>query len=198
MGQLSEEYPRLAGYYPQVKEAMCSDLLNRMSIGGYNYPFTMEPTHGRYINPLYLAVLDAHELAHHKGYYKENEANFLSQIALSQSEDPYLRLAAYMNMYKYVHADYLKAREAELGRKLEEAEDIKFSERVNKINEAAKNIEQSIYEADSHIIDKFPIINRIIHRTADKGWNVQGNILKSNSYDGVVLLLLQYYYEKTP
>lgn len=196
MAGLGGEYSRLSGTYPKVKIAICSDILDRMNIGGYNYPFTMEPTRNKYINPLYLAILEAHELAHHKGYYKENEANFLSQLALSRSTDPYLRLAAYMNMYSYVYADYAKAYEKEYGRPLDIDKDQypKFDERIDIINQAAIDEEQAIYDADSHIIDNFPALDRLIHNTADKGWEVQDDILEENSYDGVVLLLLQYYY----
>ena len=38
MHGISDRYPRLTGYYPLVKTALCSDILERMSIGGYNYP----------------------------------------------------------------------------------------------------------------------------------------------------------------
>ena len=221
MAALGDEYGRLKGYYPPVKEAICSDIINRMNIGGYNYPFTMEPTRNRYIDPLYLPTLEAHELAHHKGYYKENEANFLSQIALSKTSDPYLRLSAYRDMYRYVIADYREARDAEIDRMIEAGEitdwpedpespegiekkkkiieekfgpDPEFSEREKEIAEASMEEERKLYAADSHIIDELPFVDRMIHDAADTGWSTQGKILKDNSYDGVVLLLLQYYY----
>ena len=54
--------------------------------------------------------------------------------------------------------------------------------------------ERKLYAADSHIIDELPFVDRMIHDAADTGWSTQGKILKDNSYDGVVLLLLQYYY----
>lgn len=198
LADLSGEYGRLSGYYPPVKNAICSDILNRMNIGGYNYPFTMEPTRNRYIAPLYQPILDAHEMSHHQGYYKENEANFLSQIALSKSNDPYFRLAAYLDMFGYVYGDYLKARDAlddEAVRKAAEDAEPKLSERVEKISEASHEEARKAYESEAHFIDSFPKLDEIIHDTADKGWEVQGEILEDNSYDGVVLLLLQYYYK---
>ncbi|MBR3305879.1 MAG: DUF3810 family protein [Lachnospiraceae bacterium] len=191
MSELSGEYGRLSGYYPPVKEAICSDILDRMEIGGYNYPFTMEPTHNRYMSPLYQPLLDAHELAHHMGYYKENEANFLSELALSRSEDPYLRLSAYMRMHSYVADAYMEAcfqNDAEPG------ELPGFSKRAMKIYKAGLAAEQEIYEADTHVIDEIPAADEAIRDAADRGWDIQGEILKENSYDGVVLLLLQYYY----
>lgn len=198
LADLSSEYGRLSGYYPPVKNALCSDILNRMNIGGYNYPFTMEPTRNRYIGPLYQPILDAHEMSHHQGYYKENEANFLSQIALSRSSDPYFRLAAYLDMFRYVYSDYIKARDAltdETLKKAAEEAEPKLSERVEKICEASREEAKKAYDAEAHFIDSFPELDKFIHDTADKGWEVQEDILEDNSYDGVVLLLLQYYYK---
>ncbi|MCR4584521.1 MAG: DUF3810 domain-containing protein [Lachnospiraceae bacterium] len=191
MSSISDEFPRLQGYYPPVKEAICSDILERMWIGGYNYPYTMEPTHNRYISPLYQASLDAHEYAHHKGYYKENEANFLSELALSKSSDPYLRLEGYCEMYDYMLGPCVESLKA-AGKYLPDVIP-RLSDRVYHIREASDYIEQELYEADEHALDDMPAVNELIQETADTGWNIQGNILKENSYDGVVLLLLQYY-----
>lgn len=217
MNELSSEYSRLKGYYPPVKTALCSDILDRMYIGGYNYPFTMEPTHSKYLAPDWEILLDAHEYAHHKGYYKENEANFLSQLALSRSEDPFLRIGAFSDMYYYLLDSYTITTDKLWGEMLESGK--LDAEKVNKmkakerwklsieifgetpelcdkyfqITEAASAIEKEIYEADSHPIDNMPAVNEAIEETADVGWETQGNILKENTYDGVTLLLLQYF-----
>ncbi len=222
MEDLGDEFCRLRGYYPPVKTAICSDILDRMNIGGYNYPYTMEPTHNRYISPLYQLALDAHEYAHHKGYYKENEANLLSYLALSKSSDPYLRLSGYYEMYDYMYFPYLEAgdnildqmiaageleptgkisseedflhalqqREAILGKEPE------LSDRVYYIYDAGMDIQQELYDEDEHVIDSMPAVDEMISDTAAQGWKIQGEILQDNSYNGVVLLLLQYFYEK--
>ncbi|MBR5372135.1 MAG: DUF3810 family protein [Oscillospiraceae bacterium] len=109
MQNLADEFPRLAGYYPPVKTALCSDILERMGIGGYNYPFTMEPTHNKYMSPIYTLNLDAHELSHHKGYYKENEAELLSQLALTKDADPFLRFSGYDRMFSWIQDEWDEA-----------------------------------------------------------------------------------------
>ncbi len=221
MQDLGAEFPRLKGYYPPVKTALCSDVLDRMGIHGYNYPYTMEPTHNRYMSPMWMPVLEAHEYSHHKGYYKENEANLLSVLALSRSEDPYLRLAAFMEMYDYLYMDYAEAGDRIIEQKIAAGEitdwpeqiqtkadlvqrfriyidvlgkDPEFSERVYHICEADVGEESAVYEADPHPIDDFPALDEMISEVADTGWEVQGDILQENSYDGVTLLLLQYFY----
>ena len=225
MQALSGEYPRLNGYYPPVKTALCSDILERMGIGGYNYIYTMEPMRNKYLAPIFQPVLDAHELSHHKGYYKENEANFLSQLALSQSDDPYLRFSGFYDMFNYMNDSYLDAQDAlltemeaqgmlnlpefrenmtkeefmataqERYRILVEicGEEPGISERAGRILDSAFQIEREIYQADSHPIDEMPAVQEVIQETADTGWKTQGAVLQENSYDGVTLLLLQYF-----
>lgn len=228
---LSDEFPRLRGFYPSVKPALCSDILDRMWIGGYTYPFTMEATHNKYLSPAYQPVLDAHELTHHKGYYKENEAEFLSQLALSQSDDPLLRLSAFYEMYDFVWEEWYDAVEQmqiqvledivakenydftffpktdeESARNMEILEELNWeetlmemfqepqlSDRVYQIVREGHVIEQEIYEEDSHPIDDMPVVNEVIEETADVGWETQSEILQENTYDGVTLLLLQYF-----
>ena len=226
MRNASDEFPRLTGYYPPVKNALCSDILKRMNIGGYNYPFTMEPTHNKYISPIWMPVLDAHELSHHKGYYKENEGNFVSQIALSQSDDPFLRFSGFYDMVRWTEEAWTESADRQW-EELKESGQIHMpsfdkatateesmkqyiqsivalrdevcgivpdvSDRAFQIIDIAENIKREIYEAEDHPIDDMPAVQEVIADTAETGWEVQDTILKENSYDGVVLLLLQYY-----
>ena len=148
---------------------------------------------------------------------------FLSFLACSRSEDPYLRLSGYWEMYDYLYSAYIDARDRvidgliaegkiEWPERIESEEDLmkigavlkqyfndepSLSERAVRIHEAGMNIEREIYEADTHVIDELPAVDEAIRETADKGWSVQGEILQENTYDGVVLLLLQYYYPET-
>jgi hypothetical protein len=74
-------------------------------------------------------------------------------------------------------------------------EDPDLSERAWYINDAGNDVEEERYDEDSHLIDELPAVNKIIEDTATQGWRIQGEILQEYSYDGVVLLLLQYYYK---
>lgn len=215
---ISEEFPRMRGFYPTVKPALCSDILERMWIGGYTYPFTMEATHNKYTSPTYQPILDTHELCHHKGYYKENEAEFVSQLALIKSDDPLLRFSAYDQMYDYVLEEFYETQDAIISDMIAEGSlkepNLKdkdsviayieqlnqifgplpeVSDRVYQINDAGFVIAEEIYEEDSHPIDEMPAVNEVIEETADVGWETQGEILQENTYDGVTLLLLQYF-----
>lgn len=43
----------------------------------------------------------AHEMAHQRGIAREDEANFMAFLVGIESDDPYIRYCAYMNMYEY-------------------------------------------------------------------------------------------------
>ena len=228
---ISDEFPRLRGFYPPVKPALCSDILERMWIGGFTYPFTKEATHNKYTSPTYQPILDAHELTHNKGYYKENEAEFLSQLALSRSEDPLLRFSAYNEMYDFVWDEWSDTvesikeqiilemvengeceivpypdnnkdamRNVEILEQLEKelfsemfGEEPEISDKALQILMDGYEVAQEIYEEDPHPIDDMPAVNEVIEETADVGWETQSEILQENTYDGVTLLLLQYF-----
>ena len=49
-----------------------------------------------------LPYTAAHELAHQRGIARENEANFVAFLVCMESDDPYIRYSALMNMYEYV------------------------------------------------------------------------------------------------
>ena len=38
-----------------------------------------------------------------------------------------------------------------------------------------------------------PAVQTVIEETAEIGWKTHGEVLQENSYDGVTLLLLQYF-----
>lgn len=218
--QFSAEYPLLSGYYLPVKDALCSDILERMSIGGYTYPFTAEATRNKYEGP--LAVTNAHELCHHKGYFLENEANFLSPAALLYSDEPQLRMTGCWEIYKCVSPEFTAARDEvidaavargdiepppkigkvsweEVKTYYENATDIlgeyraEFSDRFMEIQYASWSAGDESYAADDHPISDLPALDTFIHNTADLGWSTQKMILKENSYDGDLLLFLQYF-----
>ena len=68
-----------------------------------------------------------------------------------------------------------------------------LSERARRIINCAEQIEREVYAADVHPIDDMPTVQNAIEDTADFGWTTQAEILQENCYDGVTLLLLQYY-----
>lgn len=187
------EYPLLKGYYPRAKMAGFSDILDWMDIGGYTYPYTMEITINKYVMDLYYPALLAHEMAHHKGFYQENEANFISFLACVNSSDSLVRYSGYRDIYYYVNNAYLDTlmnamdRDAAFERYKKQPQK---SSQIRKDEEQAWEVSRERYEQDSHPAEE---LQSVAVEVADTGWSVQGDILQENSYDGVVKMVLEYY-----
>ena len=195
MKNISPEYKRLSGYYPPIKSAYCSDVLDWMGIGGYTYPYTMELTYNEYITKLFYPALFAHESAHHQGYYRENEGNFIEFVGCISSEDPFIRYSAYIDIYRYVHGAYVMTLISEYPDNWKERAKLqpKLSEQVHVDESEAFNEAVERYEEDSHPLESYEVVEEAVEEAADVMWEKQGEILGSDCYDGVVPLLLTYY-----
>ena len=202
----SYRYGRLSGYYSPIKPALCSDVLEWMGIGGFNYAYSIEPTYNVYCDNLFIPVLFAHEYAHHKGYYRENEAEFLSSIALAECSDPLLQYSAYIQMYNYLDSAYYDALCSELDpTTASEADYMKINEKYSAQPQPIAQVYEDqclawaesdeLYEenVNEFLEDNFEEVSTEV---AETGWQVQGEVLKENTYDGVVLMYLRYFVNK--
>ena len=190
MQALADDFPRLSGYYPKLKKAMCSEVLNYMNIGGYTYPFTMELTGNRFVDRFYYPSLFAHEAAHHQGYYKENEANYLSFLACITSDDPALRYSGYMRAYYYVDKAYRSFYNDLTDEQKERYKSTAPSKQVTSDRAQSLALSDAEFEASKRLFRSF---QKTAEKTAKVGWKTQGQVLASNGYDAVVLLILEYY-----
>lgn len=191
MQSIADQYPRLKGYYPPMKVALCSEILEYMWIGGYTYPYTMEITCNRYTDNLYYPSLFAHESSHHQGYYKENEANFLSYLGCIHSEDPVLRYSGYLTIYYYIDDAYTDIlMQLEDDALWEEYDKVQVADQVWTDQSESSEESDAEFYMDEHPFEGFP---QFAEYTADIGWETQGELLQENSYDGVVALMLDYY-----
>lgn len=198
MEGLSDIYPILDGYYPKVKLAYCSDILDFMGIGGYTYPYTMEVTINKYTTYMDYGPLVAHEMAHHKGFYTERDANFISFLAGMNSDSRLLAYSSYRYILSYVTDEcYTAANEMYnkdpegtlefLNKQPELSARVKLDDQHN-IEEYQKNYEANVNKALEENV------SRAAKSVADVGWDTQADLLEEKNYDGVVLMLLKYYF----
>lgn len=195
MHRLSPEYRRLTGYYPNMKAAYCSDVFEWMNIGGYTYPYTMEITYNRYVTKFFYPSLFAHESAHHQGYYRENEANFIEFLACITADDPLLRYSGYMNTFSYINDAYIGALYNEDPENAEERykSQLKFIAQVRTDLIQARNEADERYESDDHPMES---LSENAATVSDTGWETQAKLLGESGYDGVVPLIVEYYRDK--
>lgn len=109
MGKLSDMFPEFSGYYPNVKYFLSSDIMYYTDIIGMFYPYAMEVNISKYLNDVWYPSTVAHEFAHMKGFIYEDEAEFISYLACTGSEDAFIRYSGYMLALSYVEDAYMNA-----------------------------------------------------------------------------------------
>ena len=91
---LAGEVPALAGPDPLVRVPLVSPVLSRLGIAGIYSPFTAE-SHVNGEMPAWRMLYTAcHEIAHARGFAREDEANYIAWQAGRRSPDPALRYSA--------------------------------------------------------------------------------------------------------
>ena len=101
MEALSQAYPGLISYYPKAKPVYFSEVLSHCQLGGFYSCFTMEANYNRYMPSTSIPFTICHELAHVSGFAREDEANFISYLACSQSTDPLFRYSGCTYALRY-------------------------------------------------------------------------------------------------
>lgn len=94
MENLGEKEPSLSGYYPQPKPVYFSKFLSDMGIEGMFSPFTMEANYNDQMTAFLIPYTITHELAHLKGYMKEDEAGFIAFLACKSSPSKLFQYSA--------------------------------------------------------------------------------------------------------
>ena len=85
MKKLGKKEPSLAGYYPKPKPVHFSKILSSLGIEGIFSPFTMEANYNNDMTFFLIPYTICHEMAHFKGYMKEDDAGFIAYMACRNS-----------------------------------------------------------------------------------------------------------------
>lgn len=99
---LVEEYEVLSGRYPAPKPVFFSEALSKMQITGIFIPFTMEANVNINISDYAIAYTMCHELAHLRGFMREDEANYIAYLACMASNQLELQYSATMHALIFV------------------------------------------------------------------------------------------------
>ena len=95
------QWPVLAGSAPAVKAARLSPILARLGISGIFVPFTGEPHVNVTLPDWTLPFTSAHEVAHQRGFAREDEANYLAFLSGMNHPDPEARYSVAMEASIY-------------------------------------------------------------------------------------------------
>ena len=98
------EEPLLAGPAPLLRFALASPLLTAFGISGIYSPFTAEAHVNAQQPDAQLGFNACHEVAHARGFAREDEANFLAWRVGSDAREPELAYAANLGALRHVLA----------------------------------------------------------------------------------------------
>lgn len=93
---LAEEYPVFGGLYPAPKQVFFSRIMSYTEITGVFTPWTMEANVNIDISPYSIGATMCHELAHLRGFMREDEANYVSYRACMASDSLDLQYSGIM------------------------------------------------------------------------------------------------------
>lgn len=99
--QLEKKYPQFKYANPKVKHSLFSVPLAYMGFGGYINPITNEAQVNSLIPKNNYAATVCHEAAHQIGIASESEANFVSYLVTTNSDDAYFKYSGYLMAMRY-------------------------------------------------------------------------------------------------
>lgn len=93
---LSINYPVFEGRYGRPKPVIASKFMSRMEITGIFWPFTLEANVNIHVPDYTIPATMAHEIAHQRGFMREDEANYIAFLACNYSDDLVFRYSGTM------------------------------------------------------------------------------------------------------
>jgi len=81
-------YPQLGGRYGRPKGIVNTWYMNRTGIGGIYIPFTAEANVNVAMPHIVLPFTTTHEMAHQRGFAREDEANYIAYLTCVLHPDP--------------------------------------------------------------------------------------------------------------
>lgn len=111
--EASTEFPELAGAYGIPKPVLLSEKMCYTGITGMYMPYTGEANVNVHITDFMLPCTAMHEMAHQRGFAREDEANFISYVACIRHPDADFQYSGIMlALVNSVNALYGKDKDA--------------------------------------------------------------------------------------
>lgn len=114
-----EVYPELAGRYGRPKGILLSPYFSYTGITGIYFPFTGEANVNTSIPQYMLPSTTMHEMAHQRGFAREDEANYIAYLTSTLHPDTDFQYSGVMlalnytmnQLYRYAPESWLEIRE---------------------------------------------------------------------------------------
>lgn len=99
--QAAEIYPQLRGRYGRPKGVMLSHYWSYTGIAGVFFPFTAEANVNIKMPHFMLPSTTTHEMAHQRGFAREDEANYIAYLTSTLHPDPDFQYSGVMLALTY-------------------------------------------------------------------------------------------------
>lgn len=185
-GKLS---PQLRGYYPNAKPIEFSYFMSQSHLTGIYLPYTIEANYNDDMIRANLPSTVCHELAHLKGFIQEDEANFISFVASTGSDNVEFQYSGYLDALEYVH-NTVWDNEVEEAYPLSD----EISEEV--LSDWFRFMPENYWEenADKEVIST-ETVSEASSAAIDTNIKMNGRDEGIKAYSMVVNLLLDYYFQ---
>lgn len=101
MSEFGNKYDSLSGYYSNPKPVLASRAMSYTETTGLFVAITMESNVNVDVADYGIPATMCHELAHQKGYMRENEANYIAYLACTGSNNIEFRYSGVMDALSY-------------------------------------------------------------------------------------------------
>jgi hypothetical protein len=177
MKNLGEIYPDLQGFYPNPKPYIFSRVMSYQLLEGET-DFTMEANFNNDMPSFNIPSTICHELSHIRGFNNEDEANYISFLACTNSKYYEYQYSGYLMAYSYCMNDLYYF-------------NLEAFKKIN--NELSDNVKMEL-KADSLYWNKYRGEISEMHNDAyDKLLKMSGQEEGIKSYNAVVKLLISGY-----
>ena len=98
---LAKDYKVFSGKFSKPKKVYFSNIMSIITISGIYSPFTGEANINTYPPDIFLPSTICHEMAHQRGFAREDEANFISYLVCKNHTDPQFQYSGYLEVLRY-------------------------------------------------------------------------------------------------
>lgn len=177
MNNLAEIYPCLQGFYPNPKPYIFSKLMSYQLLQGET-TFTIEANYNNDMPRSNIPSTICHELSHIRGFNNEDEANYISFLACSNSTNYEYQYSGYLMAYSYCMNDLYNF-------------NLEAFKNIN--NQLSKNVKGEM-KNDSLYWDQYRgTVSNLYDHVYDVLLKAGGQQDGIKSYNGVVKLLISGY-----
>ena len=199
---ISQEFPSLEGRLYRPKPMLYSWLMSITGYSGMYFALTGESMINTQPPGAFMPTTVAHEHAHQRGVFAEDEANFVGILACVTSDNPVFMYAGYMTGLSYLLNALMPGEDPTSGEPSEEWLIVVRSLSENVLRDRQESVEFWSTRTTSNtgigFLDRF--LTSVAETTSDAVDSIYDSFLRSNnqelgikSYGAVVDILVEYF-----